>query len=591
MIKLLDLVKKAFSYLELKDKRKVLLMIPISIFLGLIDLVGVALLGTVGTLAFRVVSNDPKPTRLETTFQSIIPGNLSLNSLTLLLAVTAIIVLGSKTILQALVNFKFLKFLAKLESDLALMLFRKIIRTRASDFNKNKYSDYQYALTIGTNRVVTGIFQSTISFVSDSITTVLLAAFAFYASPTAFGLTLFIFGLTYYLINGPIHRRSTRYGQQSMEVYISLSERLLENFRGIKDVRVYRQEERLMKTFSDEKQAQSLLGQKMYWLSSIPRYFFEFAILISGVAIIGVLSLTSDIRYTVTAVVVFMSIGFRLIPNIQRIQGALVNLRIAQGATATFFKYLEDFHEDDLDLKTNSARPHKEGLDFIELMNVSFGYGDNEQILKDISFNMEAKRTLAIIGESGSGKTTLVDIIAGINKPLKGSIKFADSKGDNLGVDIKPSIGYVSQNSSLFGEDAYANIAFGKNPGNPDKAKIDEILLKFNLSFLSNLESKNTRSVIRSDGTNLSGGERQRISIARVEYANPQLIIFDEPTSSLDADNKNRVTEYIKSLNHKKTVIIVTHDLELVSLCDYVLLISDGRQVFFGTADDFNSRN
>ena len=108
---------------------------------------------------------------------------------------------------------------------------------------------------------------------------------------------------------------------------------------------------------------------------------------------------------------------------------------------------------------------------------------------------------------------------------------------------------------------------------------------------MSNLDSKNTRSVIRSDGTNLSGGERQRISIARVEYANPQLIIFDEPTSSLDADNKNRVTEYIKSLNHKKTVIIVTHDLELVSLCDYVLLISDGRQVFFGTAADFNSRN
>ena len=591
MIKLIDLIKKAFSYLEVKDKRKVLSMIPISVFLGLIDLAGVILLGTVGTLAFRVISNDSKPTKLETIFKSIMPGNLSLNNLTLLLAIVAIIVLGSKTILQALVNFKYLKFLAKLESDLALMLFKKIIRARASDLNKNKYSDYQYALTIGTNRVVTGIFQTTISFLSDSITTILMAAFAFYASPTAFGLTLFIFGLTYYLINGPIHRRSTTYGQQSMDVYISLSERLLENFRGIKDVRVYRQEERLIKTFSVEKQAQSLLGQKIYWLSSISRYFFEFAILISGVAIIGVLSLTTDLRHTVTAVVVFMSIGFRLIPNIQRIQGSMVSLRIAEGATATFFNYLEDFHEEDLDLTKNSLSKSQEKIDCIELRNISFGYGDGEQILKDISFKMEANQTLAIIGESGSGKTTLVDVIAGINRPVDGSVNFVESNSGNSGSIAKPSIGYVSQNTSLFGDDAYENIAFGKNPDTPDKAKIDQILQRFNLSFLSDLDFKNTRNKIRSDGTNLSGGERQRISIARVEYANPELVIFDEPTSSLDSENKTRVTQYIESINHKKTVIIVTHDLQLINLCDYVLLISEGKQIFFGNVADFNLRN
>ena len=589
MQKLVDLIKKAFSLLEVKDKRKVLLMIPISVFLGLIDLVGVALLGTVGTLAFRLISNDPKPTRLEDIFQSVIPGNVSLNTLTLLLAIASILVLGSKTILQALVNFKYLKFLAKIESDLALKLFKRIIRARASDLNNNKYSDYQYSLTIGANRVVTGIFQTTISFLSDSITTVLMAAFAFYASPTAFGLTLFIFGLTYYLINGPIHRRSTKYGNQSMRVYISLSEGLLENFRGIKDVHVYKQEERLIKTFSREKWEQSLLGQKMYWLSSISRYFFEFAILIAGVAIIAVLSVTTDLRHTVTAVVIFMSIGFRLIPNIQRIQSSMVSLRIAEGATASFFAYLEDFPKERPD-QINSSAPKLQGsLEFIKLDKVSFRYTNSEFILKDITFKMDSDKTLAVIGESGSGKTTLADIIAGINRPTEGFVSFTDSTDVNNGGIYTPSIGYVSQNSSLFGNDIYENIAFGKNPDSPDKPKIDQILEKFNLSFLSDSEFGDSRSFIRSDGTNLSGGERQRISIARVEYADPQIVIFDEPTSSLDVENKKRVTEYIKSINHSKTIVIVTHDLELIELCDQVLSISNGGIQFFGTASDFNS--
>lgn len=589
MQKLINLIKKAFALLEGKDKRKVLLMIPISVFLGLIDLVGVALLGTVGTLAFRLISNDPKPTRLENIFQSAIPGDLSLNSLTLFLAIASILVLGSKTILQAFVNFKYLKFLAKLESDLSLKLFKRIIRARASDLNNNKYSDYQYSLTIGSNRVVTGIFQTTISFLSDSITTILMGAFAFYASPTAFGLTLFIFGLTYYLINGPIHRRSTKYGNQSMNVYISLSEGLLENFRGIKDVHVYKQEERLIKTFSIEKWEQSLLGQKMYWLSSISRYFFEFAILIAGVAIIAVLSVTTDLRHTVTAVVIFMSIGFRLIPNIQRIQSSMVSLRIAEGATASFFNYLEDFHEDKPDHLDSPVSQLRGNLEFIKLDKVSFRYGDSELILKDITFKMDSNKTLLVIGESGSGKTTLADVIAGINRPTEGFVSFTEFTDVSNGRRNEPSIGYVSQNSSLFGNDIYENIAFGKDPDFPDKPKIDQILEKFNLSFLSDSEFGSIRGAIRSDGTNLSGGERQRISIARVEYADPQIVIFDEPTSSLDAENKRRVTDYIKSINHTKTIVIVTHDLDLVDLCDYVLSISNGSIQFFGTASEFSS--
>ena len=126
-----------------------------------------------------------------------------------------------------------------------------MIYADASELISNKFSDYQYALTIGTNRAITGIIQSSISFVSDSLTTILMSLFAFYASPAAFLLAMTIFGLTYFVINGPINRISSQYGERSMQVHISLTERLLESFRGIKEVRVYKKEARLVFVIGD----------------------------------------------------------------------------------------------------------------------------------------------------------------------------------------------------------------------------------------------------------------------------------------------------------------------------------------------------
>jgi ATP-binding cassette subfamily C protein len=566
-------------------------MVPASVFLGLLDLIGVILLGTVGTLAFKVVSSDAKPTRLELIFKSILPSNFSGVSLTLIVALLAIFVLGLKTILQALINFKYIHFLARLESNLASKLFEKIMKGQASTLNSNKFSEYQYALTNGANRAITGIVQSVISLLSDTITTIFMALLAFYASPIAFATALLIFGFTYYLINGPIHSKSLKYGERATTIYVSLTDRLLENFMGIKDVKVYRKEQEMIRNFDIEKRKLSENSQKINWISSISRYFFEISILFAGVGIIGVLVLTTDLRRTVTAAVIFMAIGYRLIPNIQRIQTAFVSLRIAEGSTSIFFEMLEKYPEADDKDDMNLQNMPEEDFEFVELRNVFFSYPDNldKPTLIDISISLKKNTTLAIVGESGSGKTTLADIIAGINKPTSGELHFNHGEGVNSEKTKRPRTGYVSQTVALFGEDIYENIAFGSHSGHIDKGKIDQILGKLNLSFLAYNQLGDEAKNIRSDGTNLSGGEKQRIAIARVQYADSDLVIFDEPTSALDEDNKNKVIEYIQSISGIKTVIIVTHTLELLDLCDSVLEITQGKASFFGDTQGFRS--
>jgi len=585
MSKTVHLVKKGFSYLNKSDRHKVYVMMPITIILSFLDLLGVILLGTVGTLAFKVISSDSKPTRLEIVLKSVLPGNLSTGNLTLILAILAILVLATKTVCQGLINYRLAKFQARLESDISSQAFKKIIHTNASTFNSKKYSEYQHALSIGSNKLVNGIIGTVIALSGDLASTIFMGIFAFYASPVAFLSALTIFGLIYLLINGPIYRRSQNYGRESSKIYLTMTEQLLEYFKGIKEISVYGKANKLSHEYQIDKIKSTMLNQKIQWIASVSRYFLEIAILFVGAAVAAILVLTSDIRHSVTVVVIFMAIGFRLIPNIQRIQNSIVTIRIAEGGTKGLFEILDNFPEYVQDRKRSEN--NKFNFDFIEITNLAFGYSDSEMNLSEISFKLPKQSTLAILGESGSGKTTLADLIAGVNSPNEGSIRFAEVGQTSSAINNIPSIAYVSQNSSLFGRDIYENIAFGTNDEFPDKTKIHTILDNLNLNFLFRMEEDGLRE-IRSDGTNLSGGERQRIAIARAEYADAELVIFDEPTSSLDVVNKEKVTDYISRINGHKTIIIVTHTLDLLDYCDRVLFLNKGKMEFYGTVKEFS---
>jgi ATP-binding cassette subfamily C protein len=578
----LSLVKSALSLISSKDRNKLWKIAMLYTSLGVLDLVGVVLLGTVGTLAFKLVANDSKPTRLEVLFRSLIHLDLSTVNLALLVSVIAIAFLGAKTLLQAGISYRFVRFQARLESEIALKLYDAMLNSPVSELEKRKYSEYQYALLVGANRLVTGIFGSAISLVSDSFNIILMGAFALYASPPAFLFAGVVFAVTYFLINGPVHRRAKFYGERSAEIYPKLSEQIQENMSGIREVKIYKKESGLITRFSAARYEYSFINQKIFWLNNIVKYFLELAMLLIGVLVLGVLILTTDVRHAVTLVVIFMAIGFRLIPNIQRIQNSIVSLRISEGATASLFTMISE-------LSLNSDILHRSSTNItefasIDASNVSFRYpADNEkEILLDINFNLKRNETMLILGESGSGKSTLLDLISGLNFPTYGAIDFKDS--ENITIASAPTMAYVSQTSVLFGENVYENIAFGSSSDTVDTNSIDVILAELNLSYLVFSEAFKK---VRTDGTNLSGGERQRLAIARAKYSDAQIVFFDEPTSSLDDENKERVIKYINSIRGKKTIFIVSHEKNLLSYCDSVLLISKGKQMFFGDVRDF----
>ena len=181
-----------------------------------------------------------------------------------------------------------------------------------------------------------------------------------------------------------------------------------------------------------------------------------------------------------------------------------------------------------------------------------------------------------MIGETGSGKSTLIDLILGLIEPLNGSINV---DGVNINKNIQGwqrNIGYVPQTIFLSDDTLRNNIAFGIKEDEIDESRVSEALASSQLdTFVSSLED-GVNTKVGERGVRLSGGQRQRIGIARALYNNPNLLVFDEATSSLDYETENEIISTINILKNK-TIIIIAHRLNTLKHCNAIYELSLGR--------------
>ncbi|MBS1788176.1 MAG: peptidase domain-containing ABC transporter [Acidobacteria bacterium] len=227
----------------------------------------------------------------------------------------------------------------------------------------------------------------------------------------------------------------------------------------------------------------------------------------------------------------------------------------------------------------------------VRLQNISFQYGgpDSAKILDDISLDVPAGKTVAIVGRSGSGKTTLVKCLAGMLEPTSGAIFFDDVEQKKLRYrDLRRKIGFVLQENYLFDETIVKNIAFGEEEPDTDQviwaakvANAHEFVDRLPLGY-------ETR--VGETGIVLSGGQRQRLAIARAVYNKPPILIFDEATSALDTESEKAVKENMNQLFKSRTSFVIAHRLSTIRDADLILVIEKGKLVEQGTHEELMAR-
>ncbi len=215
----------------------------------------------------------------------------------------------------------------------------------------------------------------------------------------------------------------------------------------------------------------------------------------------------------------------------------------------------------------------------IKIENLSYKINNN-YILKNINMDIKSNDKLAIVGETGSGKTTLINIMSGLYKNYEGHIYIDDNELKDINDSIiREKIGIVSQDVILFSGSISYNITMGRHyDENAIKnashlAKIDD--------FIESLPDK-YNTIVGERGITLSGGQKQRLAIARIIIRNPEIIIFDDSTSSLDADTEMEFIKTIKEYIKNRTMIMVSHKLSSVLLADYVYVIDNGEVIEHG---------
>ena len=223
--------------------------------------------------------------------------------------------------------------------------------------------------------------------------------------------------------------------------------------------------------------------------------------------------------------------------------------------------------------------------DAIRFRNVSFSYEDGREILHGLDLDIPKGKTIAIVGASGAGKSTLVDLIPRFYDVTSGSITIdgVDIRETRI-QDLRALMGNVSQDSILFNDTLFNNIAFGKQDATQEEVEAAARIAGAHDFILEKEEGYRTN--IGDRGVKLSGGQRQRISIARAILKNPPILILDEATASLDTESERSVQEALEKLMQNRTTIAIAHRLSTIKNADEIIVLDEGRIVERGRHDE-----
>lgn len=219
----------------------------------------------------------------------------------------------------------------------------------------------------------------------------------------------------------------------------------------------------------------------------------------------------------------------------------------------------------------------------IEVEHLTFSYDGEQDVLKDVSFQIEEGSYTTIVGHNGSGKSTIAKLLIGLMEAKSGTITVDGIKLTEKSVyDIRDKIGIVFQNpdNQFIGATVADDIAFGLENHQVPQEQMQTIIERF-------AQQVNMSKYLNSEPTKLSGGQKQRVAIASVLAIAPQILIFDESTSMLDPQGKAEINGLIRQIHQASgmTIVSITHDIEEMANSDHVIVMSEGQVVMDGTPE------
>jgi ABC-type multidrug transport system fused ATPase/permease subunit len=563
------------TFLDSSQKTRLYLIILFMIIQSMLEVIGIGLV--VPVLSFILSPN-------ENIFFNIFPNGryLEFNKNYFLLFIIIIIFLFFlfKTYFLYFCSNKIYNFAFDMQVQMKNKIFNNYILMNYKEFLEHKSSNLVSSISTSVPLVTLYFIIPMLSLISESLILISILLLLLFFDAKSFIILLIFLSLTLLICYKTISKTLKNIGSKKEILEEELIKIIQNSIGSIKVTRLYNLEKKYL---SDFKESNFIVGkfQAMFYVyQNIPRFILEFVGFLSICILVSFLIFLGTESSRIIAIVgLFAAAGFKIIPGVNRIIFSLQGIKYSTAPIETINKIFINFKKKDNYLNLSQLKV-SQNLEFnskLELKNISYVYSNSgSKILNNLNFVLNKNKKIGIIGSSGVGKTTFLDIIIGLLEPNTGKI-ILDGKETSLLDNSywKNIVSYVPQFNYLTDDTLIKNIAFGI-----DEEKIDKDLVNtlVDLTLLNEIVSNNKGGLsmqIGERGLNLSGGQIQRIAIARALYKKPQILVLDEPTSSLDLNNEKIIIEKLFQLKNL-TLIIVSHRKESIVRCDEVYKFING---------------
>ncbi len=568
-------VGKGVELMTPAERRRAALLIVGSVINALLQII--VLVGLVGVIRFMADSTATPPAWLTRIIGPFSLATADRKSLGVALALTAALLVAIKVGFSWWHAGALARFSAQCENRLSSFLMR---RTLFAPFewivgqNPERLRQHLFGFVATWSRE---FVRNLMRIANDVIMGMFIVGLLIWSQPLV-GATVAAAGAAVgamiFLIVRPQIRRLAELKRVGILGASSVSQ---ECIHGVKDVKMASAEAHFSELFDEQVAIYAGSDAEAQGWAQLPRHLLEMLAYGALIAAVLFVALMGDTRDNVAdALLLYALAALRLLPIFSTLVGGLSSL-------ASSLPIVYDLHKlIDQTATEEQAQSDSVGTDWrlVRLENVSMSYAStSHSALRDVTLTIEHGKSYGIVGPSGAGKSTLIDVLAGLLSPTSGSILIDGTPLDHRNRrSWRGRFGYVSQRLFLLDASLKRNVVFG-TVGAIDEKRLSDALRVACLDTVVERLRGGIEGSVGPQGALLSGGERQRVVIARALYRGADILILDEPTSSLDVIVEHDIAEAITALRGKVTTLLVSHRLGLVRRCDAIWLFEDGKLI------------
>jgi subfamily B ATP-binding cassette protein MsbA len=499
-----------------------------------------------------------------------------------IISCTVIILIILKNMFHFLNRIMFANLRGITVKDIRDKMFKKYLYQSLAFFGKNKVGDSLVRM-VSDVRIVSNFFiKSMFAVVRNVMLILFYAILAIALNAKLFLISMILFPLFSLMINylgNKIKKYAKRIQKQSSTMFSNVEETL----NSMRIVKAFSREEFEMGKFEKINRKNFFAWRKSMIYRAINVPLSELNGTIMGIIVLmigGKAVLSDNTSFSLGAFTSFLLAIFSMLHPIKKFTEAYTDIRKALVSLDRIYVIINRGSEI-MESKDQIAKDdfHEK----IELKNVSFSYDDSQEVLSDVSFEIDKGEQVALVGSSGSGKTTLVNLLSRMYDCTDGEILIDGTPIEKINLrDLRTLYGTVTQESILFNETISNNIRYGSLRELSDEEVVEASRIAFADEFIETMQQK-YETMISPRGANLSGGQKQRVCIARAIVGNPPILIFDEATSALDSESEQKVQQAIEQATKNRTVIVIAHRLSTILSSNKIVVFDNGKVVGIGT--------